>query len=91
MEISARRTGGSAGLTARWAVEVGADELERDWLAVIEACPWEETRGQESQPDRSCYDIRAGERHAPLAEQQVTGPWASLVDMTRRAAGQQPG
>jgi hypothetical protein len=92
MRISIKRTGGFAGLTTRWAVDVGRDELERDWRQVIEACPWEDATGQENQPDRYLYDIRAGDRQATLTERQVTGPWLSLVDMTRRkAAGQQSG
>jgi hypothetical protein len=91
MRISVKRTGGFAGLTTGWAVEVGADELDRDWRDAIEACPWEQAPDQQDQPDRYLYDIRAGERQATLTEQQVTGPWLSLVDMTRRAAAQQSG
>ncbi|MFD1213236.1 protealysin inhibitor emfourin [Arthrobacter sp. GCM10027362] len=90
MKICVKRTGGFAGLTTQWAVEVGGDELEKDWLDAIEACPWESIPDQQNQPDRYMYDIRAGEHRVTLPEGQVTGPWLSLVDMTRRAAGQQP-
>jgi hypothetical protein len=91
MRISVKRTGGFAGLTTRWAVEIGPDELERDWLGVIEACPWADVAGEENQPDRYLYDIRAGDRQATLTERQVTGPWLDLVDRTRQAAGRRPG
>lgn len=72
-------------------MEVGGDELERDWREVIEACPWEAVPAQENQPDRFIYDIQAGERQATLPERELTGPWLRLVDMARRAAGQQSG
>jgi hypothetical protein len=91
MRISVKRTGGFAGLTTRWAVDVGGEELEQGWREAIEACPWEAPPARQDEPDRYVYDIRAGERRATLPEQQLTGAWLSLVDMTRRAAGRRSG
>ena len=86
MRIAVRRTGGFAGITTRWSVDVGPPELAEVWMPLIESCPWDDVPGSENQPDRFMYSIRAGEREATLPESGVTGPWRTLVDRTRDAA-----
>lgn len=91
MRISVKRTGGFAGLTRRWAVEVGQPELRDEWLPIIESCPWDDVPQTQNQPDRYMYWISAGEREASLPEQDVTGPWRQLVDRTLESARQEEG
>ncbi|EMY34730.1 hypothetical protein D477_008178 [Arthrobacter crystallopoietes BAB-32] len=86
MRIAVRRTGGFAGLTMRWAVDVTQPELGDIWMPLIESCPWEDVPDLANQPDRYMYSISAGERNATLPEREVTGPWRDLVDRTRDAA-----
>jgi hypothetical protein len=86
MRIAVRRTGGFAGLTTRWAVDIAQPELRDVWMPLIDSCPWDDVPGDANQPDRYVYSISAGERQATLPERQVTGPWRALVDRTRDAA-----
>ena len=88
MRIAVRRTGGFAGLTMRWAVDVTQPELGDIWMPLIESCPWEDAPDLANEPDRYMYSISAGERNATLPEREVTGPWRDLVDRTRDAARQ---
>lgn len=88
MRIAVRRTGGFAGLTMRWAVDVTQPELGDIWMPLIDSCPWEDAPDLANQPDRYMYSISAGERNATLPEREVTGPWRDLVDRTRDAARQ---
>lgn len=86
MRIAVRRTGGFAGLTTRWAVDVAQPELRDVWMPLIDSCPWDDVPDDANQPDRYVYSISAGERQATLPEHHVTGPWRALVDRTRDAA-----
>jgi hypothetical protein len=86
MRIAVRRTGGFAGLTTRWAVDVAQPELRDVWMPLIDSCPWDDVPEGANQPDRYVYSISAGERQATLPERHVTGPWRALVDRTRDAA-----
>jgi hypothetical protein len=86
MKIAVRRTGGFAGLTTRWAVDVAQPELRDVWMPLIDSCPWDDVPDDANQPDRYVYSIIAGEHQVTLPERQVTGPWRALVDRTRDAA-----
>ena len=70
-------------MTRVWSVEaVSPDEKER-WLPIVEACPWDEAKGQAravNEPDRFMYSIRAGQRRATLPDRAVTGPWQELIE-----------
>lgn len=84
MKIVVSRTGGVAGVTRRWAVEIVDEGAERsDWLVLIDACPWGEEESDASEPDRFLYVIRVDDREARLPERRVNGPWRQLVNRVR--------
>lgn len=86
MRIDVRRTGGFAGLTTQWAVDVAQPELSDVWMPLIDSCPWDDVPDVANEPDRYVYSISAGEREVTLPEHHLTGPWRALVDRTRDAA-----
>ncbi|GLB69185.1 protealysin inhibitor emfourin [Arthrobacter mangrovi] len=86
MRIDVRRTGGFAGLTTQWAVDVAQPELGDVWMPLIDSCPWDDVPDDANEPDRYVYSISAGEREVTLPEHHLTGPWRALVDRTRDAA-----
>lgn len=90
MRVVVSRTGGIAGVTRRWAVEVFDDPDRSEWLLLIDACPWDDPRDDHPEPDRFLYLIRADHREATLPEQRVQGPWRDLVDRVRAAGHPEP-
>jgi hypothetical protein len=83
--ISIVRSGGFAGLRREWTVEVSAPEEAEHWRPIIEACPWDDP-GEDPQPDRFVYDLRASRHAARVREQDLSGPWQLLVEEVQRAA-----
>lgn len=87
-KVTVERTGGFAGLTRRWSVELG--ELFDDWRDAIGKCPWDQHEDfPHNAADRYQYRIQAGDRSVELPEQAVTGPWRELVERTQQAADRQ--
>jgi len=89
MIVTVARTGGLAGLTRTWRVDVDAEPDTESWLVLLDALPWSDLpRGQDARPDRFVWLVTVGARpvrEATLPEQQVTGPWRELVDRVRAA------
>ncbi|GAA0956061.1 protealysin inhibitor emfourin [Frigoribacterium faeni] len=88
MKVTVSRSGGFAGLTRTWSVDVDAEPDTESWLVQLDGLPWGQTPsgGQMVQPDRFVWVITADtrpSRKAKLPEQQVTGPWRELVDRVR--------
>jgi hypothetical protein len=88
MKVTVSRSGGFAGLTRTWSVDVDAEPDTESWLVQLDGLPWGQTPagGQPVQPDRFVWVITADtrpSRKAKLPEQQVTGPWRELVDRVR--------
>lgn len=87
MKISVVRSGGFAGLSLTWAVQVDEQSDPQSWTSLIEDLPWHTSRHQApAHPDRYVYRIRVSRRRITLAEQEVTGPWRELVEKVREAA-----
>jgi hypothetical protein len=84
--ITVSRSGGVAGATRRWHVDVESDVTE--WRAVVDACPWSQVDDVDAdgRPDRFIYVIVADSRRATLPESRVTGPWRELIDRVRQQA-----
>lgn len=88
MKITVQRSGGIAGIERVWSVLAETPDDRDQWQTLVEACPWDELpAAAASQPDRFVYRIRAGQRRATLPERDLTGPWRTLVDCARAAAG----
>lgn len=89
MIVTVARTGGLAGLTRTWRVDVDAEPDTESWLVLLDGLPWSEVPHEPPvQPDRFVWlvtvDARPA-REAVLPEPQVTGPWRELVDRVRAA------
>jgi len=95
MMVTVQRTGGFAGLTRTWQVDVDAEPDAESWLVLIDELPWGQADDAPStQRDRFIWLISAGTRpakEATLPEQQVTGPWRELVDRVRRTSEAEAG
>ena len=90
MIVTVQRTGGFAGLTRSWQVDVEAEPDTVSWLVLIDGLPWASTPSSADgvQPDRFVWVIVVEAqpvREAALPEQQLTGPWRELVDRVRTA------
>ncbi|MFW8745071.1 protealysin inhibitor emfourin, partial [Mesorhizobium japonicum] len=80
------RSGGVAGIPRRWSVE--EPEPGDDWIALIDACPWDavgaDERDRQTARDRFIWRIEASmadrRRQASVPESELTGPWRSLVE-----------
>jgi hypothetical protein len=91
MIVTVQRTGGFAGLTRTWQVDVEAEPDTDAWLVLLDHVPWsaEGSSAIGVQPDRFVYVISADtrpRRRARLPESRVTGPWRELVDRVQQAA-----
>jgi len=91
MIVTVQRSGGFAGLTRTWQVDVDAEPDTESWLVLLDLVPWSEAPAptQPVQPDRFVWLISAGTtpaKKAKLPEQQVTGPWKELVERVREAS-----
>ncbi|MFK0402485.1 protealysin inhibitor emfourin [Microbacterium sp. NPDC090225] len=90
--IAVVRSGGIAGISRRWRVEIAASDSPdaEPWIALIERCPWSANLDDSGGADRFVWSIRARtptehlERELP--DGAVAGPWRDLVDAVRAAS-----
>jgi hypothetical protein len=83
MRIVVTRTGGFAGMTSTWDIEVEQQPDSREWEILIDTIPWQQPPPAPAEPDRYQYRIRCDPHDVTLAERQVTGPWKELVDRVK--------
>lgn len=93
MRVAVSRSGGLAGITRTWAVQLDdqpdlADELCR----LVDDCPWNAPPAApppEPGPgaDRFVYRLDAGELTATVHEPQLQGPWRRLADRVMDLGG----
>jgi hypothetical protein len=81
------RSGGFAGITRRWSVD--EQDPADDWIALVEACPWDEAGGDDpASRDRFVWRIEARmarhHREASVPDSLLTGPWRDLVDRVQK-------
>ncbi|MHA7279613.1 protealysin inhibitor emfourin [Arthrobacter sp. MDT2-2] len=85
MRIEISRTGGFAGLTRTWTLEVSRTEAEQRWLPLAEA----EAGGTDVEPgsqrDRFTYRITIGYTEVHLSENRLDDPWRELIERARAA------
>ena len=60
MYVEVSRTGGFAGITRTWAVEVDNTPDPMSWIVLVEACPWDEPEPEPSGADRFIFGVRSG-------------------------------
>lgn len=85
--IEVSRSGGFAGLTRTWTVEVSTAEAEERWLPLLEQAGPDEPA--DAQRDRFVYHIAVGYREVTVAESAVQGPWKELVEWVKNASAGQ--
>jgi len=80
------RSGGFAGLTKRWSVD--ERDPADDWIALVEACPWDAIGADPASRDRFVWRIEArmprDRREASVPDSLLTGPWRDLVERVQR-------
>lgn len=87
--IEVSRSGGFAGMTRTWSVEVSPAEAEERWLPLLEQADPSQTQGAER--DRYVYHIAIGYHQVTVAESAVQGPWKDLVERVKDASSGEPG
>jgi hypothetical protein len=80
------RSGGVTGIPQRWSVD--EPDPGDDWIALVEACPWDAVGADEVGRDRFVWRIEAhlatNSREASVPDRDLTGPWRELVDRVQR-------
>ena len=85
--IEVSRSGGFAGLTRTWTIEVSAAEAEERWLPLLDQA--ETSDAEDPQRDRYVYHIAVGYREVTVTESAVHGPWKELVEWVKNASSSQ--
>ncbi len=90
MRIEISRSGGFAGMTRTWSLEVSPAEAEERWLPLAdraaEAPGGEESRPDRDQRDRYVYHIVIGYQEVTLPESRLDEPWKELIERARRGS-----
>ena len=90
MRIEISRSGGFAGMTRTWSLEVSPAEAEERWLPLAdraaEAPQEEESRRDRDQRDRYVYHIVIGYQEVTLPESRLDEPWKELIERARRGS-----
>lgn len=85
--IVVSRSGGFAGLTRTWSVEVSESEVERHWLPLLNEVEGASPPG--NQRDRFVYHIAiVGFREATVAESALQDAWRELLEQAKDASEQ---
>ena len=97
MRIEITRSGGFAGMTRTWVLEVSSSEAEQRWLPLAEAEAGAAHHGDgagRGNNDRFSYRILVGYVEVQFPESRLQDPWRELVDRARSTpdlgAGQGP-
>jgi len=86
VKITVTRSGGFAGLSRSWSINVDDQPDSDDWLTLVDSLPWADRPRSAPQPDRYVYRIQCSRRRVTLPEQKLEGPWRELVDRVRDRA-----
>lgn len=90
--VAVVRSGGIAGLSRRWRVEIDASDSTdaETWIALIDRCPWNDDVESSTGADRYVWSIRARtpseRRERELPDAALSGAWRDLVDAVRAAS-----
>jgi hypothetical protein len=87
MIITVIRSGGFAGISREWSVQVEQQPDEDQWRELIDRLPWEGMTTAPDEPDRYVYRVRCAPREAVIPERRLSGPWRELVEKVQGAEG----
>lgn len=92
LSVRVLRSGGFAGLTRRWEVELPASDADA-WIVLVDSCPWPDRVSESAAEgaDRFVWQVTvwlppSDDRIAVLGDDEITGPWSELIDAVREAA-----
>jgi hypothetical protein len=85
VRIEITRSGGFAGLTRTWTLEVSRTEAEQRWLPLAEAEAGGSGAESGSHRDRFTYRITIGYAEVHLSENRLDDPWRELIERARAA------
>lgn len=88
IRIVVSRSGGFAGLTRTWTVEVSEAEAEQRWLPLLDEL--ESGSIPDDGRDRYVYHVTVGYREVDVGESAVQGPWKELVERAKQASPDKP-
>lgn len=86
MIITVIRSGGFAGISREWSVQVDEQPDEDQWRELIDRLPWENSADPAAEPDRYVYRVRCARREAIIPERRLEGPWREIVEKVQVAA-----
>ncbi|WP_051478983.1 protealysin inhibitor emfourin [Arthrobacter sp. H5] len=86
MKIVVSQSGGFAGITRTWSVEVSRTEAEERWLPLLAEA--EGSTDDDAQRDRFVYQISVGYREVTVTESAVAGPWKELIERAKGESDQ---
>ncbi len=88
MKIEISRSGGFAGMTRTWSLEVSPAEAEERWLPLADQVAGnaaeERPLREQAERDRYVYHIVIGYQEVTLPESRLDEPWKELIDRARR-------
>ncbi len=88
MKIEISRSGGFAGMTRTWSLEVSPAEAEERWLPLADQAAGnaaaERPLREQAERDRYVYHIVIGYQEVTLPESRLDEPWKELIDRARR-------
>lgn len=85
MKVTVTRSGGFAGLTRVWSVQISNQPDEDQWQELIDRLPWEASATSE-EPDRFIYRVRCAHKEATIPDRKFTGPWRELLERVQEAS-----
>jgi hypothetical protein len=85
MKVTVTRSGGFAGLTRVWSVQIEAGSELDEWQELIDRLPWSDAASLTGEPDRFVYRVKCNRQRAVIPERRLTGPWRELVDRVQAA------
>lgn len=93
LRILVVRSGGFAGISREWRVEVdaGPEADAAEWRSLIDACPWGVQTEDPASRDRFTWriEVRISRRRrtASVPDRDLEGPWRELVDRVQEFSG----
>jgi hypothetical protein len=92
VRIEISRSGGFAGMTRTWSLEVSPAEAEERWLPLVDRVAedsggvrdGDQSRREQAHRDRYVYHIVIGYQEVTLPESRLDEAWKELIDRARR-------
>ena len=85
MRITVSRSGGFAGITREWSVQLDERSYAEDWRELIDSLPWGSVSSAPAGADRFVYRVKCNRHRAVIPEARFDGPWQELLERVREA------